>query len=96
MGIDPKYRSEFSPEEFDRFNRLLSEMAQAWDDRFQLSNPKFLQRYVRGDIWEVHIHFRVKGLNAMPQEHCAVFGRLNEHGRAKTCPVPFPFTVSWT
>jgi hypothetical protein len=57
------------------------------------SLAKFLQRYICGDISEVHVHFRVKGMNTLPEEFCAVFGRPDECGRA--CDGASELTGSW-
>ncbi len=73
-GIDPKYASEFTPEEFERLNCRIAELHKAWDDRLELSSPRFVERYLAGEI-DVHLRVSVGPLHAVPEHLCALLGR---------------------
>jgi hypothetical protein len=49
-------------------------MREAWDDRFQIIRPDFLQRYIEG-AFDVHAHIRIHAIDLEAVELCAVFGQ---------------------
>jgi hypothetical protein len=49
-------RSKLTTKELKRLDYCIAEMLKAWDDRFDPADPKFLERYLRGEIC-IHAHF---------------------------------------
>ena len=62
-------QSEFTLEELDRLNNTVMQQEQAWDNRFEFSAPKFLERYLRGEIC---LCFQLRGrLDIYREDFCA-------------------------
>jgi hypothetical protein len=63
--------SKLTAEQLNRLDHCISEARKAWDDRFIVSDPKFLERYMRGEIC-IHAHFDGSGESGA-QKFCATF-----------------------
>lgn len=74
-------RSELSVEHLDGVRNRVSKLNEAWDNRFQLGSPKFLERYKRGGF-EIHLRIRVEFGEGDSGDFCAVFGGQDELGRS--------------
>ncbi|MGO9698039.1 MAG: hypothetical protein ACLPX7_02110, partial [Xanthobacteraceae bacterium] len=63
--------SKLTAEQLDRLDHCIVEMGKAWDDRFELLRPKFLERYLRGEV-SLHLHMRVRTPELNTKQFCAV------------------------
>jgi hypothetical protein len=61
---------ELTVEQLDRLDHCIAEMGKAWNDRFHLSRPKILERYLKGEIC-CHLQFRVHFSELDCQDFCA-------------------------
>lgn len=73
MGIDPKYRSEFSAEEFERLNDRIAHLEQSWDNKYDVFRPQLLERYLSGCL-SIYLRFRSAVANGQPDYFDALFG----------------------
>jgi hypothetical protein len=66
--------SELSLEELERIDREVTKLHQAWDNRFDLAQPRYLDRYLSDHI-NVRLHVNLEGVNAKSSNFCAILGR---------------------
>lgn len=68
------YNTKQRPKEFDDLLNRASELAERSHQRFTKDNPRFVERYIKGDFWFVLIFaILVEGVR---EEHAAFFQRM--------------------
>jgi hypothetical protein len=75
-AIDACGRSKLTREQINRLDHCISQMDQAWNDRFVLTSPKFLKRYLRGEVC-LHLHLRMGASELNAKQFCAVLASPN-------------------
>lgn len=54
--LDVVQQSELSAEAIQRIQDEVTELRELWENRFMGENPRFVERYIRGEVG-VHVHF---------------------------------------
>jgi hypothetical protein len=64
--------SELTVEQLQRLDHCIAEGRKAWNERFDLSDPKFLERYLLGYSC-IHAHFVYRAAELDAKNFCATF-----------------------